>query len=216
MKNYVGDTYEDTLEFLDEDDEYFNPDTVSVVFYDPDGTQSGEALSLGDLTHNPGETGIYQLVWDIPSDAVAGVWKYRAVAVYGDKQKSVEVPFNVATQPYGTLSVVKRLCNLEEVDEQDSTLMGYMDDATEWVNTVLKRHGEASLPLDPVPVEVTKIVNYYAAGMFLQRDVVEGRRHPFVADAKEDLEEYAQATYHGQVSPPGIVKVSSYQEIDED
>lgn len=201
LKNYVGDTYEDTLEFLDEDDEYFDPDTVTIAFYDPDGTQSGEALSKSDLTHDPAETGMYELVWDIPVDAAAGVWKYLAVAVYGTKQKSVEVSFNVATQPYGTLSVVKRLCGLSEVDEQDSTLMGYMDDATDWINPVLKRRGVTDLPLDPVPPEIARIASYYAAGKFLQRDTVDGKRHPYVEDAKEELTEYLAATYSDDASP---------------
>ena len=212
-KLYPGNSYLETLKFKDGSSQLFDPDSVAIEFLTPSRVVAG-TLALVDLERTA--EGVYQLVWALPLDAVKGTWTRKVTFAVEGLVKTGEEPFNVAVQPYGVLSVVKRLCNLSEVDDQDSTLLGFMDDATEWINTVLRRHGEPSLPLDPVPVEVARVASYYAAGLFLQRDLADGKRHYFAAEAKEDLEAYAQAAYHGYVVSAGKVKVSSYSEIDED
>lgn len=198
-KLYPGNSYVETLQFKDGSDQLFDPASVTVEFLMPSRVVAA-TLVLGDLEHTA--EGVYELKWNLPVDAEKGTWTRKISFTIEGFVKTSEEPFNVSTQPYGTLSVVKRLCNLSDSDAQDSVLMGYLDDSTDWINPVLMRHG-VTVPLDPVPPEVARIASYFAAGMFLQRDIVEGKRHPYVEDAKEALEAYVGAVYLRD--PPLIV-----------
>jgi hypothetical protein len=202
---HPGDSYIETLTFKDDKGELYDPMSVTVSFISPSKTVEG-ALSILDLTRT-GE-GVYELVWSLPVDAASGTWVRRVVATTDDdKTLTFEEPFNVSTQPYGTLSVVKRLCNLSDTTAKDVDLSGYLDDATDFINTALRRAGESRLPLDPVPPEIARIASFYAAGMFLQRDTADAR-HPYVSDAKAELEAYIQAAYHTASRAPKIFVTS--------
>jgi len=197
-KIYPGNSYLETLQFKDGSNQLFDPESVTIEFLTPSRVVAG-TLALTDLERT--SEGIYELKWNLPVDAEKGAWTRKVSFTIEGLTKTSEEPFNVASQPYGTLSVVKRLCGLSEVDDQDSTLLGYLDDATEWINPVLRRRGVTDLPLDPVPPEIARIASYYAAGKFLQRDTVDGKRHPYVEDAKEELSEYLAAAVSDDASP---------------
>lgn len=196
-KLFAGDTYSRTLTFTDEDDAAFDPDTITCTFYDPDGTQSGDALDILDLTRTA--AGTYELQWTIPADAASGVWTLRVNATVAatSLSETEEFPFNVDTQPYGNLTAVRRLCGLSTTDN-DEDLQGFMDDATEFINPQLQNH--VSTPLATVPTEITVVANYYAAGLYLQREVTDDKEdHRYVKLAERKLSEYISRTYGGDL-----------------
>lgn len=212
-KTYPGTSYLETLTFKDEAGEVYDPDTITVEFITPTGTVE-DTLTETDLTRT--SEGVYELEWLLPSTAVKGTWIRRVTPETDDGKVWVsEEPFNVSTQPYGTLSIVKRLCNLSETTAQDTTLMGYLDDATDWLNTALKTAGETALPLDPVPPEIHRITSYFTAGRFLQRDTADSR-HPYVEDAKTELKTYLEANYPLATKPLRPAKIFTRRLSDYD
>ena len=68
---YAGDTVGKRFRFYDEDDAAVDPDTITVTIKDPSGTVV-DTLEKADLTKE--ETGVYAMVWNLPSDATAGFW----------------------------------------------------------------------------------------------------------------------------------------------
>ncbi len=195
-KLYPGSSYIEVLHFKINDGELADPDSVTVEFLAPDGTVAG-SLGLANLTRL--SLGEFKLKWDLPSDAVKGCWVRRVTFTVGDEVSPADVePFDVATQPYGVLSMVRRLCNMSAADAENSELtadlMGYLSDATDWINLELLEAGESALPLDPVPPRIDRIASYYAAGLFLSRPPAEGRHH-YVGEAEADLERYIAAKY---------------------
>ncbi len=198
-KLYPGTSYWETLTFSAPDPETgldveYDPDSVTVEFLSPNGTIV-DTLSLSDLKRL--REGVYDLTWLLPADAEKGTWTRRVVAASGDGMvRQNEEPFNVSTQPYGTLSVVKRLCRLSDEDSQDRDLMSCLDDATDWINLALKRAGEKSLPLTVVLSAVASISCYYAAGLFLQREKTDENSSIYVKIAEQMLDVFLQANYY--------------------
>ncbi|MCJ7559181.1 DUF1320 domain-containing protein [Candidatus Bathyarchaeota archaeon] len=105
---------------------------------------------------------------------------------------------------YGSLSDVKRLCGLTKTEnEYDIDLKGFLTDASALIDSQVAAH--ASVPLDPVPDAINVIANYYAAGLYLQRNMAEGKKHPHVEFAEAKLKEYIQTAYVSQESLPIVI-----------
>ena len=208
-KLYAGDTYSRTLTFKDEDGEVFDPTTITCVFKNPAGTTEG-TLAKADLTNT--DTGIYELKWDLPDDADKGTWTLTATATYtlSSLTKAYVFPFSVFTEPYGVVTVVRRLCGLDD-DSLDDDLVGFMEDAKEPINLKLSEY--ATTPLTTVPTQIANVANYWAAGLYLQRNMAEGKTHPHVAYAEKLLREYINYTYLS--GREGKVYATEYEEIDE-
>lgn len=104
---------------------------------------------------------------------------------------------------YGSLDSVKRLCGLAAEDDYDEVLTGFLEDATIFIDLQLTNH--ATTPLDPVPDSIGVIANYYAAGLYLQRNMAEGKKHPHVGFAENKLKEYIQIVYVSQEDLPIVI-----------
>jgi phage gp36-like protein len=104
---------------------------------------------------------------------------------------------------YGSVDSVKRLCGLATEDGYDEVLTGFLEDATTFIDLQLTNH--ATTPLDPVPGSIGVIANYYAAGLYLQRNMAEGKKHPHVEFAEAKLKEYIQITYVSQEDLPIVI-----------
>ena len=76
---FRGDTLGKILYFYNESNALFDPNTIAVIFKDPDGvTPTGGTLSISDLTQTA--TGTYKLKWNIPVDGVYGLWTFTVKA----------------------------------------------------------------------------------------------------------------------------------------
>jgi len=94
QKLYKGDTLGRKLTFKDENDNAFDPSTITVEMINPSGTVVA-TLTLSDLTKVA--TGQYKFTWNIPSDAELGLWVIRVTATHtaGNLQNREEFTFIV-------------------------------------------------------------------------------------------------------------------------
>jgi hypothetical protein len=187
-KYFAGDTVTKTFTFTDENGDEFDPDAVSIEVVDPDGV-TVETLDIDDLTQTA--TGVYVLRYNLPSTATAGMWRLRvAVSVTENTlQETEEYPFAVSTHPYGDLQVVKHLTANADSTAEDDTLTTFMQKATDFVNNKLQGK-EKVLPLDPVPPEVASVAEFYAAGLYMQKDQPDEKEHPYIGIARGELDTY--------------------------
>ena len=89
---YPGDRVRIDAEIKDEDGNLTNPNTHSIVLKDPDGVQSGSAMT------NPTQNGIgdFSQKIDIPSDAEAGIWTVEWTAGFtGAGQKTGKISLQI-------------------------------------------------------------------------------------------------------------------------
>jgi len=94
QKLFKGDTLGRILYFKNENNVLIDPTTVTIKMIDPSGNQSGNDITLSDLTKTA--TGTYKLTWNVPSDAETGLWTMKVTATYvGDLQNTEEFTFIV-------------------------------------------------------------------------------------------------------------------------
>jgi hypothetical protein len=213
-KFYAGNTVPKTYTFTDSAGEAFDPDTITVLVKNPSGVTE-ETLDIGDLVRTA--TGVYLLRYNLPVDAEAGTWVFQVTAtVTADNYvKTSEFSFSVSTQPYGSLAVVKYLCNIKLTDtSKDAVVLVFMEKATSFVNSALKPY-VSTLPLSSVPDVVASVAEFYAAGLFLQKDQQDEKPHPYMAFAEEKLQSYVETEYVKNQHVAGKVRVTLYSEIDE-
>jgi hypothetical protein len=186
-KVYPGDTVVRTYTFTDESGAVFDPDAVMVVVKDPVGV-TVETFDLEDLEHSG--TGVYVLRYSVPSDASAGSSHILVSVSSGLVVETEPFSFSVSSHPYGSLVVVRSLCGISDGGE-DEVLEVFMAKATSVVDDALGAYPDLfSVPLVVVPDVVGSIAEFYAAGLYLRRNQLDEKLHPFLADAKADLERY--------------------------
>lgn len=193
-KFYAGNTVPKTYTFTNSDGEAFDPDTITVLVKNPSGVTE-ETLSIGDLVRT--DTGVYLLRYNLPVDAAAGTWVFQVTATVtaDDYVKTSEFSFSVSTQPYGSLAVVKYLCNIELTDaSKDTVVLVFMEKATSFVNSALEPY-VSTLPLTSVPDAAASVAEFYAAGLYLQKDQVDEEPHPYLAFAEKKIGEYVKYKY---------------------
>jgi uncharacterized protein YfaS (alpha-2-macroglobulin family) len=77
QRYYAGETVAKKFKFYDETDTLFNPDTISIAIVKPDGTTAA-TKTKADLTKI--SDGIYNLFYNLASDASVGTWKFVPTA----------------------------------------------------------------------------------------------------------------------------------------
>jgi hypothetical protein len=97
--------------------------------------------------------------------------------------------------PYGNLTTVKRLCNIDTDDvSKDTAINVFMHKACDFVDSELTPY-EDTLPLSTVPDQIGSVAEFYAAGLYLQKDQPDEKPHPFLAFAQAELTKYIQRAY---------------------
>jgi uncharacterized protein YfaS (alpha-2-macroglobulin family) len=91
---YRSDTLGKVFTFKNESGTLFDPTTISIAIKKPDGTTAA-TKTMADLTKTG--TGTYKLLYNIPADAVYGMWKLVTTATYtvGALQNTEEFTFLV-------------------------------------------------------------------------------------------------------------------------
>jgi hypothetical protein len=116
---------------------------------------------------------------------------------------------------YGSIVNVKPLVSVQADDDScDDDLTFFLGRASAFVDSALRPY-ESSLPLVVVPVDIASIVEFYAAGLYLQRNSQEEKPHSYVGFAEGKLAEYIRAVYVQDEPRQGKVVVSRYAEISE-
>ncbi len=107
--------------------------------------------------------------------------------------------------PYGSLTTVKRLCSIDVDDTSlDTALNVFMNKACDFIDSALTPY-ESSLPLSSVPDQVGSVAEFYAAGLFLQKDQPDEKPHPFISFAQGELSKYINRVYGlGSSSSPFV------------
>jgi hypothetical protein len=192
-----SDTFTKTLTFTDKNGDGYVPDTVEIIFYDPDGTQSGDALDIDDLTAEE-ETGVYTLKWDMPADADAGLWSYKVTATYVTSDLTNEETFSFwvysATQAkpifYGDIDQVKRHLRLDPTDTTHDLAIfeSGMKPAAVRINNALRNY--VTVPLSEPTQDIEVIANLMAAGMLTDGTLPEEQSNRLLALADKMLNEY--------------------------
>ncbi len=80
------------------------------------------------------------------------------------------------------------------------------------VDDALKAYVQ-TLPLSYVPSAVASIAEFYAAGLYYQRNMQDEKTHSYLTYAEKKLSEYIESTY---LKPHTVVKATAYREINED
>ena len=115
---------------------------------------------------------------------------------------------------YGTLANVKVLCSIaadgETFDDELTFLLGK---ASDFIDDALRPY-EANLPLNDPEAVIGDVAEFYAAGMYLQKNAPDEKPHGYVQFAERKLQDYVKNIY-GAAGSRGVVKASSYTEIDE-
>jgi len=115
---------------------------------------------------------------------------------------------------YGTIANMKPLCNIAAADTDfDTELTLFLTKANNWINDALKPY-EATLPLTSPDNVIGDAAEFYASGLYWMKNQVEERPHGYLSHARKLLADYIAAAYTS-VKPEGIVKATSYHEIDE-
>ena len=99
---------------------------------------------------------------------------------------------------------MKRLCGLTKTENTlDVDFAEFLADASALVDSQISPHD--TVPLDPAPDAINVIANYYAAGLYLQRNMAEGKKHPHIEFAESKLKEYIQTAYVSQLDLPIVI-----------
>lgn len=104
---------------------------------------------------------------------------------------------------YGILLTVKNLCQIDLADtSKDVQLDVTIKAADNIINNALKRCG-ATLPLAVPDDIIHDISNYFAAGLFKQKDVPDEKTHSFYTVGLNMLNDYIATNYPGIIPLPG-------------
>jgi len=102
---------------------------------------------------------------------------------------------DLGTVVYGSLAVARRLCNIEQTDDfADDDLTAFLNIAAQIIDDKLGEY-EDTLPLSIVPDEIAVIANFYAAGLFMQRNSKDEVVHPYFELAALKLSVYMERVY---------------------
>ena len=115
---------------------------------------------------------------------------------------------------YGSLENVKVICSIcAEVDSFDDELDLLLVKASDFINDALRPY-VASLPLGSPAGVIEDVAEFYAAGLYLQKNALDEKPHSYLVFAERKLADYVRNNF-GLAGVRGKVKVSSYSEIDE-
>jgi hypothetical protein len=115
---------------------------------------------------------------------------------------------------YGTLSNLKTLCSIDLGETSfDAALTMCLSKANDFINNALS-------PYDTVPIAypgavIVDIAEYYAAGLYMQRNIPDEKKHSYLAFAEEKLQECIKTNYTNSRGARGKVVASAYKYIDE-
>jgi hypothetical protein len=115
---------------------------------------------------------------------------------------------------YGTLDSVKVLCSLAaDIESYDDELNLLLAKASDFIDDALRPY-EEDLPLSKPDAVIGDVAEFYAAGLYLQKNAPDEKPHGYVQFAERKLQDFVKNNYE-TTSSRGIVKASAYTEIDE-
>lgn len=124
------------------------------------------------------------------------------LAAYGVGQRGFEieagtsVSFNYAMNlpltaaAYGSLTMVKYLCNVSDV-LHDTELNTFLSKVCAFIDNALKNYVD-TLPVVPATEILNTIAEYWAAGLYLQKDQLDEKAHHYVTYAEGKLAVYIE------------------------
>lgn len=136
---------------------------------------------------------------DLDDDWSSGLCGFESLGAVGEFNDFLLVSFALeGTMPYGSLDVVKHLCSVSGGAE-DEVLLSFMAKATAFVDIALAEY-ESTLPLDSVPSEVASVAEFYAAGLYLQKNQPDEKKHSYLEIAQAELAKYVASEYKDEFS----------------
>ena len=92
MPIYTGDRITLEATFKDENGDLYAPDSITLNIFDP-ANGLDDTITEGSMT-NP-STGVYQVDYDIPDNAIPGSWRVIWIAVLSGGKKSEKMSFTI-------------------------------------------------------------------------------------------------------------------------
>jgi hypothetical protein len=115
---------------------------------------------------------------------------------------------------YGTLVNLKILCGIDAAETGfDAALTMCLTKADDFLNNALAPY--TSVPLSSPDPIIVDIAEFYAAGLYMQKNIPDEKKHSYLAFAEEKLESYIKNSYTASSGVRGKVVVSTYKYIDE-
>jgi len=118
--------------------------------------------------------------------------------------------------PYGTLLVTRALSSITAGDTTfDVELTIFLLKAADFIDEKLKNY-EATLPLVTVPSIIDTIAEFYAAGLYMQKNAESEKAHVYIEYAEKKLGEYVTSEYFSGTSASLPFAVGTFSLEDEE
>ncbi len=110
---------------------------------------------------------------------------------------------------------MKILCGIDAATGSfDTALTMCLSKADGFINNALAPY--VSVPIVSPDAVLVDVADFYAAGLYMQRNIPDEKKHSYLAFAEEKLQSYIKNSYTASSGVRGKVVASKYTYIDEE